>query len=393
VELALGGSSSGGPENHCPAPSATPGALDPSFGDAGFAMVVDPSADEGRILMDMAVAKDGSIYGIGTNQAKMVLFRLDSEGALDTSFGDQGFVTKANISDWGNGLTFDPHGGLLVAGSNTNDAWIERYTPAGQLDASFGTEGRVTFDFGSPNDRAYKVLVKKDGSLVAIGSNESNGAGSATALAFMDENGKPNTNVGNAGVVTHKRDDGRYVPVDIVERDDGALTVLGWVQVPDTSQSHAYWLHVDARGVAEPGFGEAGFVAIASDGVYSFGITQDATGAATGWASSSIKLIAFDENAAVTAFARSGLSTKSVAFDCAGRVLAAGVASIDMRNAGALARHLWNGKLDPNFASSGVAAWASSEHTQFARVFALPDGRALVGGGSLKAFAFARYLQ
>jgi hypothetical protein len=104
--------------------------------------------------------------------------------------------------------------------------------------------------------------------------------------------------------------------------------------------------------------------------------------------------VAFDLLGTATAFSSPNVvEAHSVAIDCAGRVLAAGSSFVDGQTTAALARFQPNGALDTNFATSGVVTWEAGAYSSFARVRALPDGRALVGGVASKAFVVARYLR
>jgi len=392
--MAEGESAGNGADDDCLSRSGTPGALDITFGDAGVAKINEPSPNNSRILMDFARAGDGTLFGLGNNSVQLVLFHLESSGALDTSFGDAGFVIGSGAVDQGYGLSIDPTGKLLVAGSSIADAWVERFTAEGHLDPSFGNAGRTTFDFGSPNDRLTKVLVRKDGTLVAVGANDANGLANAAVLAFMDEDGVPLSSVGQAGVLQLKPGEGRYIAYDLTEQDDGALLVLGLLQTTDVAQSHPFWVKVDAQGVPVARFGKGGFVDVPTLSSSSIAITKDSSGVAKGWAKNATKLVTFDEQGLVSSLATpTALHPSSVALDCAGNVYAAGLVSANGMNAGALARFDAKGVLDTTFAATGIAILDAMSSSQFARAILLPDGGVLGAGSTLEAFTVVRYLQ
>jgi len=83
---------------------------------------------------------------------------LPSGSGLDPSFGTGGRV----VSDFGNSnrgaeaVARQPDGKLVVAGSGAQDASgqpfvVARYLADGSLDTTFGSNGKVTTDFGSPS--------------------------------------------------------------------------------------------------------------------------------------------------------------------------------------------------------------------------------------------------
>ena len=107
-------------------------------------------------------------------------------GGLDATFGTGGIVTTtftaAPTSDQANAVALQPDGKLVVAGSGGAGFELVRYLPNGALDATFGTNGKVTTDFGpsppsgnypsgnaSPS-RALAVVVQPDGKIIAAGS-------------------------------------------------------------------------------------------------------------------------------------------------------------------------------------------------------------------------------
>ena len=79
----------------------------------------------------------------------MVIWRYTPDGDLDTTFGTNGIVVhdgaagQANSIDAGRSLAIDSFGRILVVGVSRNtagndDMVIWRYTPDGDLDTTFG---------------------------------------------------------------------------------------------------------------------------------------------------------------------------------------------------------------------------------------------------------------
>jgi len=385
----LGDSSPGnagtGTVNGCPSPSASAGILDATFGLAGVSRVVEDPTSVSRILADLALASDGSVFVLGANDHGTVVFHLNANGALDTAFGDAGFVWGPSLEN-PYALTLDPNGNLLLAGDSAGSAWVQRLTPKGELDTSFGMAGRTDLQWAG-SDHFVKVLVKRDGSLVAIG----------TLLGLLDQNGVPLPDVGSM----HEWGLPGVVPIgpiaaDAVEQADGAILMVGVVQeTEDPPQAHPFWMKVDARGIPDSTFNRyptPGLIDVPMQSSSAIAITTDAKGGVTGWGSNRNQLTAFDEHGTATAFSSpSVLDAHSVAIDCAGRVFAAGSKAVGGRTTAALARFQPTGALDTSFAKSGVAIWEAGEYSSFSRVRGLPDGRVLVAGVASKAFVVARY--
>ena len=98
-------------------------------------------------------------------------------GDLDTTFGRNGKV----LSDFGNSselayaMALQPDGKIVAAGyrffglsSQGADMLVARYNRDGTLDSSFGSGGKVTTDFGL-TDIARGVVIQADGKIVVAG--------------------------------------------------------------------------------------------------------------------------------------------------------------------------------------------------------------------------------
>src|SRR5438034_5239081 len=76
---------------------------------------------------------------------------------------------------------------------------------AGDLDLSFGGDGRVTTDIGmlvESIETARSVAIQPDGKIVAVGSTQNAGTGRDFALVRYNPDGSPDTSFGSAGIVT-----------------------------------------------------------------------------------------------------------------------------------------------------------------------------------------------
>lgn len=123
------------------------GSTDTSFGNNGVTTLPDTDPDGFSALSEFQIDDDGSIVilidtGSFGSPFAATLTRLDPNGQLDTSFGDQG---TAGIVDSSNGFGFeffedfaiDDQGRIVAAGSST----VFRFTADGQVDTSFGDNG------------------------------------------------------------------------------------------------------------------------------------------------------------------------------------------------------------------------------------------------------------
>jgi len=148
------------------------GVLDPAFGTNG--RVTTSIGDYARAAA-VVIQPDGKIVVVGSvNQNSTdtdpVIVRYNSDGSLDTSFGNGGIV-RTPISpnrDYFLAAALQPDGKIIAVGSTrplatSNDDFLAvRYNQNGTLDASFGTNGIVTMNRGSSNS----VAVQSDGKIV-----------------------------------------------------------------------------------------------------------------------------------------------------------------------------------------------------------------------------------
>ena len=100
-------------------------------------------------------------------------------GELDTSFGGDGkVVTDLTLrDDWASALAIQADGKIVVAGGAGYARFgVARYSSDGTLDTSFSGDGRAFVNFTSGEDSASGVAIQADGKIVVVGTS---GAGTA----------------------------------------------------------------------------------------------------------------------------------------------------------------------------------------------------------------------
>ncbi|HLQ45158.1 MAG TPA: delta-60 repeat domain-containing protein, partial [Planctomycetaceae bacterium] len=157
------------------------GTIDTTFGTAGKVRT-----DFGDHNLDIAYAAalqtDGKIVAAGitifNNGASDTfgLARYNSNGTLDTTFSRDGLVKI----DFGNTLQsayqvlIQADGKLIIVGgsngeSSEDDFLLARCNLNGNLDRTFGIDGKVRTSFGPLNDSAQGAALQADGKIVAVG--------------------------------------------------------------------------------------------------------------------------------------------------------------------------------------------------------------------------------
>lgn len=199
VALALAASASANAGALARTSAGRPGALDRSFSGNGFAHAttrVPISVDVARAVLveangDIVAAGDSNI---GTQKSAIALARYDAAGSLDQSFGDGGKTLTPIPGDVRvDSAVLQSSGKIVVAGTSQGDFLLARYDTDGSLDTTFGQDGLVTTDFGGTDELAALLLTGGDG-LVAVGRS-----GADVALARYGANGVPDGSFGTGG--------------------------------------------------------------------------------------------------------------------------------------------------------------------------------------------------
>ena len=123
------------------------GRADPTFGRKGIVRTDTPNGADNAANAILAI-DDGTLvaagYAIGNTSFDFALVSCAADGSIDTSFGQDGFVTTDMVpkraQDYGQAIAAGPGGTLVVVGSTQGTAYdmvIARYTAAGALDESF----------------------------------------------------------------------------------------------------------------------------------------------------------------------------------------------------------------------------------------------------------------
>jgi uncharacterized delta-60 repeat protein len=180
--LALGSSSnSGGNFSFAAARYNHDGSIDTGFGTGGIVKITAFNAFEDTrdaiLLPDGKILMGGVVFSNITQSSEIALVRLTSAGQLDLSFGTNGktFINLGN-DEAINGMALQADGKIVAVGGSGQRSWVGRFNPEGTLDLTFGTvdAGIIVTDIDASNtDNFDSVLVMPNGDILAGGwSNE-----------------------------------------------------------------------------------------------------------------------------------------------------------------------------------------------------------------------------
>jgi uncharacterized delta-60 repeat protein len=197
------------------------GALDATFGSGGFvttAFAGDASAFSAALQPDgkLVVGGEDTVPVDGGWIYPIELARYTTAGALDSTFGSGGTTSPPNLGASGpiavTSLTLQSTGAIVAAlypylGGPNSDFFVTRYTPAGQVDTTFGTNGMTQTHFADA--RSFPVdmsLLAGDalllGGVVEPAKDAGVGAGSVIlGLARYTAGGALDTTFGSGGTV------------------------------------------------------------------------------------------------------------------------------------------------------------------------------------------------
>ncbi|MEA5604707.1 DUF4347 domain-containing protein, partial [Nostoc sp. UHCC 0252] len=195
------------------------GNLDTNFGSTGKVITDLGSTDIGYSIV---IQDDGKILVAGVSNNNFAVVRYDSEGNLDTSFGNAGkVITDLGSTDIGYSVVIQDDGKILVAGRRSSDFAVVRYDSEGNLDTNFGNAGKVITNLGS-TDVAYSVSVQADGKIIVAGSSRSN-----FALVRYNSNGTLDTDFNTTGIITTDIGTGSADNAYALTQHDGTIIVAG----------------------------------------------------------------------------------------------------------------------------------------------------------------------
>lgn len=183
---------------------------------------------------------------------------FDGDGTVTLAYGSTGGVaTGLSRID---AAAIQPDGRIVLVGRGGDRGFaFMRLLPGGAVDTSFGTNGRTLLKFSAaPNyDEPAGIAVQADGSIVATGYATASGGGQDFAVARLLPNGQPDPGFGNGGRVSYPLADGQDEGFAVAVLADGSLLAAGTAQADGATglqRDAAFMRLVGDDGVFEDGF-------------------------------------------------------------------------------------------------------------------------------------------
>ena len=253
------------------------GALDPTFGSAGVASLrarlnvlqVLRQAD-GKLLL---VSDDVQAATSPAAPLRLKITRLNADFSLDTAFGAGGTVVTPINEGCGACTTaaLQPDGAIVLTGTTgtitsptaPNLRWVvARLTPAGALDASFGTGGVATIPTAASTS-GFNVAVAPGGTIVSSAQSQPDllSGESTLLLARLTRDGSLDSSFGGGDVVSTPLSTGFLTLV----LGDGSIVMAGQPQRelpvrPGADLSRQLLVRYTPAGALDGSFGSGGVV-------------------------------------------------------------------------------------------------------------------------------------
>ena len=278
-------------------------------------------------------------------------------GDLDSTFGGDGRVTTnfGSNADEATDIAVQPDGKIVAVGivvSGGVDFGVARYNPDGSLDSGFGTGGMQHTDFGN-TDLAEAVAIQADGKIVVAGAVYIGGIQDFGVVRYLP-NGNLDTTFDSDGKVSLDFFGGTDYATDVAVQPDGKIVVAGYVFNAGDYDFALVRFNID--GSLDHSFDFDGRI------IFNFGTVSLA---------------------------------RAVALQPDGKIVVAGRESLP--GDFALARFNPDGSPDTSFDSDGrVTTDFAAGHDEVNSVAVQPDGKIIVAGsamlpGNTTDFALARY--
>ncbi|HEX8087588.1 MAG TPA: delta-60 repeat domain-containing protein [Blastocatellia bacterium] len=284
---------------------------------------------------------------------------------------------------------------------------------AGDLDASFGTGGKVVTEFFGRGASACDMAVQPDGKIIAAGTVARINAGNVFGLARYNSDGSLDPAFGSGGVVVTENFNQVSLIRAIALQPDGKIVVAGdWF--PDDSSGGFSLARYNSNGSVDLTFGDGGLVINESQRLKSalqiavlpggkIIIAGTGLSSSGGFLSGDFLLMRYNADGSLDSTFGSGGVVTTDFFDTDdsggglvlqpdGKIVMAGAAFTGTVVYFALARYNAEGSLDPSFGAGGKVHHSffglSSAAMSLARQ---PDGKLVAAGFAGTDFGVARY--
>lgn len=387
---------------------AQAGSFDMSYGTNGIAASCYIPTGQMDMVIDACFQSSGKIltYGIVNEASVASIIRWNTDGSIDTTFGDAG----TGVQSYSVGAPF-VNGGynpyqfavqaddkIVIMGFQRNDTylnayWVARLLPNGALDTSFNGTGYLDLSFGTQQDRGRCIAIQNDGKILVGGT--SGNAAEYFSVARLNPDGSLDTGFGIGGKVQTPFTGNESFAQSIVVQPDNKIILGGYTVNAPHAKDFAL-ARYNTNGTLDTGFGINGKVITTignnSDLITQLSVQPDGKIVAGGYTSSEnfpwMCLVRYMPNGAIdTSFGVNGIVINNddnsrnctIARQNDGKYLIAGcVDGIYFL----IIRYNTDGTKDTSFGMNGVVNAFPATYGAAIKVLIQPDNKIVACGGT-----------
>ncbi len=241
------------------------GIIDSSFGDNGAVITAFPTSD-GSYCTAVGIDVSGKIVAAGTisrgGNISVGLARYNNDGGPDKSFGSDGlvnFIVGDESNVYTQSIAMQPDEKIVISGysnqgSNGNyKPIIFRFNSDGTIDKSFGNNGEVVTNQNSPANFPC-VILQDDGKILAGGSS------SKFMLFRYLSDGTPDSTFGINGVARQAFSNNAFGQLNCMLLQRNGYVICGGEAIPAGGTGAMGFLRFTDKGFIDSTFGTMGQV-------------------------------------------------------------------------------------------------------------------------------------
>lgn len=228
--------------------------LQPSTGfDNAYSVVI---LEDGKMLIG------GASQISGASNWDVVVYRLNADGSVDATFGNNGFAYDdfQGYSEYVRCMKRLSNGKLLfVGGAEANfqvDVFVTQLNEDGTPDTDFGDNGSVLIPVGSGEDVCMSAVEQADGKIVIVGKSDVPGFTYTNPLAIrLNTDGTLDDTYGTNGIALIDAGYDYESAEDVLLTDDGGIMAVGYA---GNNHYDILSFRLNSSGQLNPDFGTNG---------------------------------------------------------------------------------------------------------------------------------------
>ena len=262
--------------------------LDPDFGDDGF-KVLDFffAADRGLQVLEQP---DQKLLLLAERPQSLIVARLGTDGQLDPTFGNNGKVIFDGNSQpkliayfyKRTEIALTPTGHILIGAASIVDnqarGTVTRLTPAGDLDTTFGTDGQADLGGYDNTSGVDRLLVDQQGRIVTAIHYKQDGL-QRTKISRLLADGQIDASFGTGGelVIDAATHGLDAIRIHRIAETSSGQLVLGGLADTGATEYVGLLIRLTPGGALDPSFGTAGVAVQTHEVVADFVIDRNDT--------------------------------------------------------------------------------------------------------------------